>query len=58
MQNTDSEREDETVGEDTPGSSLGNTQLRSDRRLEGGGLFGYVGPERRSGRDRRQSEGR
>jgi hypothetical protein len=24
-----------------------------DRREEGGGLFGYVGPERRSGRDRR-----
>ena len=35
-----------------------HTQGRTDRRLEGGGLFGYEGPERRSGWDRRQSEGR
>ena len=58
MENTDSERNEETVGQQDPGSSLSPAQRRTDRRLEGGGLFGYEGPERRSGRDRRQPEGR
>ena len=58
MENTDSERNDEPVGEQNPSSSLSPAQRRTDRRLEGGGLFGYEGPERRSGRDRRLSEGR
>jgi hypothetical protein len=58
MENTDTQRDDETGGNENPGSSLSTTQRRTDRRLEGGGLFGYEGPERRSGRDRRDSEGR
>jgi hypothetical protein len=58
MENSDSERDGETVEEETPGSSPSHSQRRTDRRHEGVGLFGYEGPERRSGRDRRQSEGR
>ena len=55
MENTDLEPGQEQ-GQDHS-SSLPHKKRRTDRREEGGGLFGYSGPERRSGRDRRDTDG-
>ncbi len=55
MQNTDTDRSEETGGEEQSGSTPNEVKRGTDRRSEGVRLFAYNGPERRSGRDRRES---
>jgi len=56
MHNTDSERGADTArpqGDPDFNLETGRWRRGPDRRHDGGGLFAYEGPERRSGRDRR-----
>jgi len=55
MENMESDRGGQTAGNQTGGRGEPQPR-RGDRREEGGGLFTYQGPERRSGRDRRTTE--
>ena len=57
MQNTESDRIEDTGGEEHSPSTPHEVKRRGDRRSEVS-LFAYNGPERRSGRDRRDSQGR
>jgi len=54
MNDTNSQRGDQTAWQHFDPTTSRNPQ-GPDRREEGGGLFGYQGPERRSGGDRRRS---
>ncbi len=55
MEDTQSERGDKAAGKPHIDMSAGMTRHSRgpDRRQDGGGLFTYQGPDRRSGRDRR-----
>ena len=53
MHNPESSRESGMPGDEMAGRQQRHSR-GPDRREDGGSLFGYSGPERRSGRDRRK----